>query len=276
MSRNSIKRTIKHAAKWAAYAASGLDKKHPSTTRILTYHSIGYRNHEMNVTPEDFREQMAWLCEEQKVISLEAAAAGELGIAITFDDGYQDNLLNAAPLLSGLDLPATIFMVAGRAGKILAGDTEPETGLLMTWAELHRWVDMGLSVGAHTMTHPHLASLNDAAQSSEIMLSKAALEGRLGIAVNAIAYPYGSALDYNQTSMRLAKQAGFQLAVSNQYGHNEPETNPWALKRIWVDATDDLASFQAKVLGRLDLLRVLDHPAGIRLRRALNRLLHLT
>ena len=82
MSRESIKRTIKYAAKWAAYAASGLDKKHPSTTRILTYHSIGYRNHEMNVTPENFREQMAWLCEEQNVISLDAATAGDVSTII--------------------------------------------------------------------------------------------------------------------------------------------------------------------------------------------------
>ena len=275
MSRKSIKRSIKHATKWAAYCASALDKKSVSATRILTYHSIAYRGHEMNVTPEDFREQMAWLCEERNVISLDDAAAGKVGIAITFDDGYQNNLLHAAPLLCGLNLPATVFMVAGRAGKVLTGDPEPETGVLMTWEELHRWVDMGLSVGAHTMTHPCLASLNDAGQSSEIMLSKAALEGRLGIAVNAIAYPYGSALDYNKTSMRLARQAGFKYALSNQYGFNEAGTNPWALKRIWVDATDDLASFQAKVLGRLDLLRILDHPAAIRLRRTLNRVLQL-
>lgn len=266
---------MKHATKRAAYCASALDTKAVSATRILTYHSIGYRRHEMNVTPEDFREQMAWLCEERDVISLDAAATGEAGVAITFDDGYRDNLLHAAPLLSALDLPATVFMVAGRAGKVLTGDPEPETGILMTWEELHRWIDMGLSVGAHTMTHPHLASLNDAGQSSEIMLSKAALEGRLGIAINAIAYPYGSALDYNETSMRLARQAGFQYALSNQYGINEAGNNPWALKRIWVDATDDLASFQAKVLGRMDLLRLLDLPTGIHLRRALNRMLRL-
>ena len=75
MAGKTIKRAIKNGAKWAAYCVGTLSKNKPPATRILTYHSIGYRQHEMNVTPEDFREQIAWLGEEKIAISLDAAAA---------------------------------------------------------------------------------------------------------------------------------------------------------------------------------------------------------
>jgi peptidoglycan/xylan/chitin deacetylase (PgdA/CDA1 family) len=63
---------------------------------------------------------------------LEALAAGRplppRAVAITFDDGYRDNLDVAAPLLESLGLPATFFLVPG----ILSGDVRP-------WWEILAW-----------------------------------------------------------------------------------------------------------------------------------------
>jgi peptidoglycan/xylan/chitin deacetylase (PgdA/CDA1 family) len=64
--------------------------------------------------------------------ALEALAAGRplppRAVAITFDDGYRDNLDVAAPLLEKLGLPATFFLVPG----ILSGDVRP-------WWEILGW-----------------------------------------------------------------------------------------------------------------------------------------
>ncbi|NJL73548.1 MAG: hypothetical protein HC888_19500 [Candidatus Competibacteraceae bacterium] len=70
--------------------------------------------------------------------------------------------------------------------------------------------------------------------------------------------------------MRLAEEAGFSLAVSNRYGHNTPVEDRYALRRIWIDATDTLPLFRAKVDGTLDGLRVLESRAALRLRRWIN------
>jgi hypothetical protein len=74
-------------------------------TRILTYHSVGARAHEMNVAPAAFAAQMAWLADYAPVIPLDDAARGLDGVALTFDDGYADNLSNAAPILNNIRFP---------------------------------------------------------------------------------------------------------------------------------------------------------------------------
>lgn len=68
--------------------------------------------------------------------ALRALASGEplppRAVAVTFDDGYRDNLELAVPLLQRLALPATFFLVPG----ILSGVTTP-------WWEVLAWAFAG-------------------------------------------------------------------------------------------------------------------------------------
>ncbi len=241
-------------------------------SRILTYHSVGNREHEMNVTPEAFRRQMHWLKENAHVIPLAEAACGKAGVAITFDDGYRDNLANAAPVLASLELPATVFIVAGRLGKMLPHDSDPKTSTLMTWDEVRDLESMGVTIGAHSLTHPRLSALDDAQQHEEIVGCGQRIQHELRHFPESFAYPYGSSLDYDETSISLVREAGYDFAVSNRYGWNDPGANAWTLRRIWIDRTDSFEMFCAKVDGRLDRLRWLDSPLGIHARRTLNSL----
>jgi peptidoglycan/xylan/chitin deacetylase (PgdA/CDA1 family) len=265
----ALKRCVKAAA---GLAGPLIASRHPDS-RILTYHSVGHRAHEMNVTPDAFRAQMAWLADHFSVIPLAAAAKSEAGVALTFDDGYRDNLVNAAPVLESLGLPATVFVVPGRLGGLLDHDRDPETSRLLTWNELEELEAAGVGAGAHTMTHRRLSTLSAAEQREEIGRSGEALAERLGHPIRAFAYPFGAATDYTALSMRLVREAGFDHAVSNRYGRNRPGADRWALRRIWIDASDSLATFQAKVTGRLDLLTLLDSAAGAAARRIINRAL---
>jgi peptidoglycan/xylan/chitin deacetylase (PgdA/CDA1 family) len=241
-----------------------------SGSRILTYHSVGFRGHDMNVRPRDFRLQMDWLAGHAPILTLAQAAEGREGVAITFDDGFRDNAVIALPILHSLDIPATVFVVAGRVGGFLDDEADPQTGRLLTWEEIEESVKAGFDIGSHTLTHPRLARLSEADQRKQIRTSKRLLEDRLGISIDAFAYPYGSRADFNRTSIHIVQQCGYRYGLSNCYGTNGTAANPWALKRIWIDATDDLETFQAKVDGRLDLLAVLDSPAGLQARRILN------
>lgn len=272
----NTKALIKRAVKSSVALAGRILPVSGGPSRILTYHSVGQRDHEMNVTPQAFREQMACLAERGTAIPVAQAATGAPGIAVTFDDGYQDTLTNAAPILAEFAIPATVYIVAGRVGGVLDHDHDPATSRLLSWDEIRALDSAGITLGAHTLTHRRLSTLSADEQRNEIIGSVNLLADRLGHAVESFAYPFGTANDYNATSVQSAQESGVQFAVSNRYGTNRPGADLWTLRRIWIDATDDIALFRAKIDGRLDLLAVLDSSAGVAARRMLNRFLRTT
>ena len=77
----------------------------------------------ITVPPEDFDEQLAVLAESGAVVDLAAFKRSETftrngaRLAITFDDGYVDNLLTALPTLERYELPATLFVVGRAIGR---------------------------------------------------------------------------------------------------------------------------------------------------------------
>lgn len=265
-----VKNGLKQGMKVALGALGPVLNTRPSRARILTYHSVGHRRYEMNVTPEAFAAQMAWLASNQKIISLESAATGGAGVALTFDDGYRDNLINALPILEHYGFPATIFVVSGCLGATLPGEKEPDSGILLSAEELREAASRGLAIGGHTRRHPRLSTLSPESQMEEIAGCKADLEDILESPIQTFAYPYGSALDYDAESVAAVRRAGFDLAFSNRYGPVHVDDGPFAFRRIWIDSTDTLKSFEDKVSGRLDALRLQDSALGIRARRLLN------
>lgn len=268
---SSLKRIIKTGVKKMTGIAGMLICTPLPHGRILTYHSVGARAHEMNVSPEAFRAQMRWLADRCEVLPLETVARESRGLAITLDDGYLDNVRNALPILREFGLHATVFLATGRMGGFLDHDVPCADANVMTWEDARQWLDAGLAVGAHTRSHPRLSRLAPEEQRAEICGSRDDIEANLGLLPDTFAYPFGSAADYDAHSVEIARMAGFSLAVSNRYGVNGPDADPFTLRRIWIDASDDMRMFIAKVTGRLDLLACLESPLALALRRRLNR-----
>ncbi len=94
---------------------------------ILMYHSVAIVNcdpFELAVSPKHFEEQIAYLRKHRTVLPLDdfvrKHAQAELvsdAVAITFDDGYQDNLLEALLILRKYDAPSTLFVATAYAGQ---------------------------------------------------------------------------------------------------------------------------------------------------------------
>lgn len=87
---------------------------------VLLYHRVGGSDpdpHRINVPRQAFADEMSWLKAHCAVLPLDQLRAGaERGtlppraVALTFDDGYEDTLMVAAPVLKALQLPATCFV----------------------------------------------------------------------------------------------------------------------------------------------------------------------
>jgi peptidoglycan/xylan/chitin deacetylase (PgdA/CDA1 family) len=107
---------------------------------ILVYHRIaepGCDPFSLAVSPRRFAAQLDGLRSHYSIVPLRelaaAVAAGRVphrAVAITFDDGYADNLYGAWPLLAAAAAPATVFVVAGRVGAVEE----------FWWDRLARWV----------------------------------------------------------------------------------------------------------------------------------------
>lgn len=92
---------------------------------ILTYHRVNDEGDPFfgALPTGTFERQMRHVARNYRVLPLEDLVErlqrGGLprnAVAITFDDGYRDNLTHAAPILSRMGLPATIFLATGFIG----------------------------------------------------------------------------------------------------------------------------------------------------------------
>jgi peptidoglycan/xylan/chitin deacetylase (PgdA/CDA1 family) len=167
---------------------------------ILTYHSIDETGSVISIDERSFRRHVAWIVRERiNVVSLDQISevpADEDAIAITFDDGLANFGEIAAPLLLEHALPATLFVVTDAAGSTNVWPAGGDAGIpvmrLLDWAELGRLAEAGITIGAHTRTHPRLESLSAGAVEREIVDSKARIATEIGVDAAAFAYPYGS------------------------------------------------------------------------------------
>jgi peptidoglycan/xylan/chitin deacetylase (PgdA/CDA1 family) len=148
-------------------------------------------------------------------------------VMITFDDGYEDNLTVALPILKDFGFTATVFAVTGHIGGHNAWDGG---GLRLLsnegWKALRR---EGIDVGAHTVNHPHLPTLPHEEAYREMKESKLQLESLLGETITTLAYPYGETKDSVDDAARLA---GFTAAYATDQASPDPTKNIFRIRRI--------------------------------------------
>jgi len=202
---------------------------------ILCYHKIAVpppraRIKGLYLEPSLFRQQIQELDEEGFSFVSPADCHPSKAIAITFDDGFVSNLIEAVPLMKKVGVQAINYLVADRLGKTSdweareGGEADP----LMDGSQVREWLAAGHQIGAHTCTHPRLSFLSRDQAKEEIFASKKKLEDRFGLPMDHFAYPFG---DYNETTVELVREAGFKTAVTMHRGVNLPDTPPFELKR---------------------------------------------
>ncbi len=120
---------------------------------------------------------------------------------------------------------------------------------LLRLAELKQLVDAGMTLGAHTLSHPALVEQSIDSARTEIAECRRALESVLGCPVWAIAYPFGDPASVSEREYRLAKEAGYECAFVNVGGGLKSRSSPFAFPRIHVTAEMSLEVFEAYISG---------------------------
>jgi peptidoglycan/xylan/chitin deacetylase (PgdA/CDA1 family) len=259
------------------------------TLRVLMYHKVNDQHpNPITVPTAAFAEQMTLLGDlGYTPVSLDAvrdhylvgASLPERAVLITFDDGYLDNLENAAPILADHGFPAVIFAPVGyldpgarplphEESLFRAGIRNPT----LTWSQLADLEAGGIRIESHGIGHRRLAELDPDEALREIAISKIRLEEVLGREVEAYAYVKGSRADYRAEHSSLVKQAGYKLGFSAVSGVNDPSSDRFQLLRYNVEPYS-ARTFELVLAGSCDVLSLKDTVPGTHARRTLTRLL---
>jgi peptidoglycan/xylan/chitin deacetylase (PgdA/CDA1 family) len=202
------------------------------TIPILMYHQVdapppkGSPMRGLVVAPRTFWWHMAtlWLLGYRglSMTQLEPYLRGDRRgkvFGITFDDGYENNLRLALPILKRFGFSSTCYVVAGAVGQENYWDAAQGIAQvpLMNAAQLQQWVDGGQEVGSHTLTHAKLSALPPQQQQHEISDSKSVLEAMVKQAhgVRHFCYPYGM---YDATSVGAVQDAAYATATTTARG----------------------------------------------------------
>ncbi len=274
---------------------------------ILIYHRVHAHIDPIfpaEVDAKQFSLQLDWIKSLFNVIPLDEAIDAlredklpSRAAAITFDDGYADNIDIALPILKERALSATFFVCTGyldggrmwndtiiesvrralgtnldltafslgkhnisdvkeRRSTILnlikqlkylpvetrqekvdqikevIGQTLPDN-LMLRSEQVREMYVAGMGIGAHTVTHPILARVDQNRAYQEIKEGRERLQAILGKPVSLFAYPNGKpGEDYLPEHVNIAKGLGFKAAVSTAWGASSKTGDMFQLPRF--------------------------------------------
>jgi peptidoglycan/xylan/chitin deacetylase (PgdA/CDA1 family) len=281
---------------------------------ILRYHAVcgpegyGYADPHLCVSPAGFERHVAYLTDNYEVLPLPEIVSRLRNnrplpantVALTFDDGYADNL-PAARTLNRYGASGTFYLTArcmdnaepfwpseirylfdaipdgtvtlDVPGKqiVLPCSTRQERAaaltavthllkaypipireqireqlracaghvkmpnIMLTWNEVNEMNRLGMTIGAHTLTHANLPSAGIVDATAEITGSKKMLERHIGRPVTMFSYPNGGAESYFTPELeRVVARAGYHAATTSRNGFAAAGCDLYAIKRVQV------------------------------------------
>jgi peptidoglycan/xylan/chitin deacetylase (PgdA/CDA1 family) len=164
---------------------------------------------------------------DRSTLDLREAGLGEIAVD-TLDARRRaiDSLIGAVKHLRPSERSAKVDRIVDVARAPLPRD------LMMSSRQVRSLVDAGMSVGAHTISHPILAAVDDVTARREIVDGRGALEAVCGARVSLFAYPNGRpAADYHARHAAMVREAGFDAAFSTAYATARPGDSAMELPR---------------------------------------------
>jgi peptidoglycan/xylan/chitin deacetylase (PgdA/CDA1 family) len=280
---SSLRRWKGRFAGWAgAPLATCLPPRHRAAFGILMYHRVtdrvpGASEPTWNVPPARFRQQLAGLLARgyeawplRRVLD-EHEAGREVPrnvFVVTFDDGYENNLTEAYPILRELNVPATIFLATAYldATEPFPSDDWPEAGSPvvpvgswrpLTTAQCHELFADGLiELAAHTHTHRDFRGAPDALE-ADLRVCRQVLAERFGIEQPTFAFPYGTKkLGFSGPVLaEAARRAEMRCALTTEAELVLPGSDPFDWGRMTATGDDTAATLAGKLAGWYGVVR---------------------
>lgn len=210
---------------------------------ILTYHRLLDKDpsqaadpKRISVSQKQFRSHLSWLkrlgyqtLRLDRYIDMLNRGEKVPGrsFAITFDDGYEEVLTLALPVLKEFGFTATVFAVPGSS----ANAWDDGSAKLLTISQLRELDAEGITIGGHTCSHVHLPVVSPHIAQKEIADSRVRLKQILGHEVSLFAYPYGESTPEVE---KWTQDAGYTAAFATDRAPQDHGENFFKLRRAVV------------------------------------------
>lgn len=209
---------------------------------VLMYHSVDEeKDNDAVIGKELFAKHMEYLYRHKyytaSLDELYAHLTGrralpEKSVVLTFDDGYEDTYNIVMPILKQYGFKSTVFVPAADIGKNL------------TLNQLKEMRQAGMEIASHSDRHRDLSLLSYEDQVKEVAASKEKLDRLLNQDTKYFCYPNGS---YNDVTLRILVQKGFNMAFTINSGWVKPNDNVFTLKRVWMGNSIDLRHLEERL-----------------------------
>lgn len=234
---------------------AGLAADTPKKATILCYHIVESPNDtHFSISRETFRTQMQYLASAgYNVISLsdlydylsgQTESIPDNAVVVTVDDGWRSTYTRIYPEMKRLGLPFTVFVYPKFVGA---------SAYALTWKQIREMSDDGVDIQSHTYSHAFLTRRRHSSfgpkqyakwLERELVGSREAIEEKTGRPVRFLAYPYG---DYDSRVARETMEAGYDAAVTANFGSVQRGTDLFRLERVVIYASTSFAEFRKQV-----------------------------
>ena len=207
--------------------------KNRGKIKTLMFHSISPRGpfFDNSVSPESFTRQLLHLSKKYSILKLSqdgqlsGYCADKVNVLLTFDDGFVDNYLVAAPILNRFKITAAFFVIAeclveGSPPSFIKlrqiEQANPDSYKTLTILQAQGLLAMGMSIGSHGGRHPDYSKLTPEMGIQDAIDSKSFIEAALGVPVESFAFPWGRFQD-KQTEII---ETAFRRIFTTEHGFN--------------------------------------------------------
>lgn len=235
---------------------------------ILTFHGILKRRYNEvpatlngGLTIYELSSIISWVIKKYDLLSPDQfLKTKQCGVMLTFDDGMENNYMNALPVLEKYNAPAIWFITTQHVldkknwlpysreqakkfwldEKDIQKDWKTE---LYDGISTEHLIDAAanplITIGSHTVSHPLLTSCNDFQLKKELIDSKKQLESIVNRKVDLFAYPTG---DYDKRVAEAVRSAGYKAAFGLPYKrinlpkYDIPRIGIYKAKEYYLDA----------------------------------------
>ena len=156
----------------------------------------------------------------------------EKSVVLTFDDGAADFNKLGVPLIEKYDVRATAFIIGTRNTKKWKGKTFSHLSLQSHSYDMHK-AGGNIGHGGVFTALSYDEAMEDLEKSKEFLGTS-----------DAFCYPFG---DYTDECEKVVEDAGYQVAVTTEYGKVYPGDNPYALKRVRVGGSPSIEAFKGMI-----------------------------